>query len=371
VCRQNLNRMKDAYQKACNDPTALEAALDLALMRLNKDDMCETEAHYIINTFKLAGKPKKCMDAIEQLKLRKVKVGTGHYNAAIAAHARTSLWKDAQSLFEEMGRHGCTSSSKCSARAWLRTPKRTARKRTFSVSEKDTDSLSQGIEFIQQHSAAISACGKGGQWGRALRLLNDMGRAGVRRGAAHYAAAAPCRAGVPRDAIAYAAAIAACAAGAQWAHALRLRHAPRGPRAMIRARPGPGPGPGRTAHAYGAATAACARGGPRGRARRLFDDTRRAAARRRAGAPPHGAAAYAAAISACAAGAQWAYALRPLDAMGRAGPGRGAAAHPAAAAAACGGGTVGGGAWGTRRARACAAVLPPTPPPSPRAAAAA
>ena len=68
-------------------------------MRLTKNDMCETEAHYMINTSSWLA-PKKCMDAKEQLKSRNVKVGTGHYNAAIAAHARASLWKHAQSLFE-------------------------------------------------------------------------------------------------------------------------------------------------------------------------------------------------------------------------------------------------------------------------------
>ena len=55
------------------------------------------------------------------------------------------------------------------------------------------------------YCAAISACEKGGQWQRALQLMEDMQAEGI-----------------PADTITYSAAISACEKGRQWQRALRL-----------------------------------------------------------------------------------------------------------------------------------------------------
>ena len=54
-------------------------------------------------------------------------------------------------------------------------------------------------------NAAISACGKGGQWQRALSLLDDMRKAGA-----------------TMDVISFSAAVSACENGGQWQRASSL-----------------------------------------------------------------------------------------------------------------------------------------------------
>jgi len=132
-------------------------------------------------------------------------------------------------------------------------------------------------------SAVISACGKSGQWERAVSLLEEMRQCGV-----------------PPNVISFSAAISACEKGGQWERALLLLEEMRQcgiePDVII----------------FSAAISACEKGGQWERALSLLEEMERC------GIEPD-VTIFSAAISACEKGGQWERALSLLEEMGRCG----------------------------------------------------
>ena len=135
--------------------------------------------------------PERALALLSEMSNQGLRPTAVSYGAAIAACEKSGEWRTALGLLDRMEKRGLQ--------------RNTAPPLLLSVSPPALSRSLLGLSLQVVFSSAISACGSGGQWQRALALLAEMAELGVEQ-----------------NTITYNAAIQACERAGQWREAIRL-----------------------------------------------------------------------------------------------------------------------------------------------------
>ena len=135
--------------------------------------------------------PERALALLSEMSNQGLRPTAVSYGAAIAACEKSGDWRTALGLLDRMEKRGLQ--------------RNTAPPLLLSVSPPALSRSLLGLSLQVVFSSAISACGSGGQWQRALALLAEMAELGVEQ-----------------NTITYNAAIQACERAGQWREAIRL-----------------------------------------------------------------------------------------------------------------------------------------------------